>query len=152
MATQQIRTPRPKSWIWLRIAAIITFLYAAGHTSGMPWTPATGPNEAPLLVAMKTTHFDAMGAQRSYWDFYFGFGVTVSLFMFVQACVLWQLATLERRQPGLTRPIIATFCIAFIATACLVWKYFFVIPLVMALAIALCFGAAFYLSPRPPAP
>jgi len=39
----------------LRIAAVITLLYCAGHTMGMPWTPATGPQEAAVLDAMKTT-------------------------------------------------------------------------------------------------
>jgi hypothetical protein len=50
----------------LRIAAVITLLYCVGHTMGMPWTPAAGPQEAAVLEAMKTTQFDTMGSTRTY--------------------------------------------------------------------------------------
>jgi hypothetical protein len=140
--------PLSKSWIWLRIAAIITLLYCAGHTMGVPWTPATGPAEQAVIAAMKTARFDAMGATRTYWDFYLGFGVIVSLYLLVQACVLWQLAAIERRSPGTTRPIAAAFCIAFIANAVIAQQYFFIIPLIMSLMIATCLAVAFYVSPH----
>jgi hypothetical protein len=68
----------------LRIAAAITLLYCAGHTMGMPWTPATGPQEAAVLDAMKTTRFDTMGTVRTYWDFYFGFGAAISVYLALQ--------------------------------------------------------------------
>jgi len=29
-----------KAWIALRLAAVATLLYGAGHTLGAPWTPA----------------------------------------------------------------------------------------------------------------
>ena len=148
MTTRANGTHFAKSWIWLRIASIVTLLYCAGHTMGIPWTPATGPAEAPVLAAMKSAQFDAMGATRTYWDFYFGFGVTISLLLLLLACVLWQLAALERRKPGTTRPINAAFCIAFIANAFIAQQYFFIIPVVMTLMIAACFAVAFYLSPR----
>ena len=114
----------------------------------MPWTPATGPQEVAVLDAKKTTRFAAMGANRTYWDFYFGFGVAISAYLLVQAVVLWQLAVLERRLPGNTRPITASFLIAFVVNAFVVWKYFFAVPLVMAIAIALCLALAFRSSPH----
>jgi hypothetical protein len=137
-----------KSWVWLRIAAVVTLLYCAGHTMGMPWTPATGPQEVAVLNAMKAIRFEAMGANRTYWDFYFGFGVAIAVYLLVQAAVLWQLAGIERRMPGSTRLIIAAFCISFVVNAIVVWKYFFAVPLVMAVAIAICLAVAFQLSPR----
>ena len=54
-----------KAPLFLRIAAVITFLYFAGHTAGIPWTPAVGPNELPVLEAMKNQTFEAEGFKRN---------------------------------------------------------------------------------------
>jgi hypothetical protein len=132
----------------LRIAAVLTFLYFAGHTAGMPWTPATGPEEAPVLEAMRSHSFDADGFKRTYWDFYFGFGVIISAYLLVQAVVLWQLGSLARTDAARIRPIAASFLVGFLINAFLAWKYFFAIPLVMALAISACLTLAFVTAGR----
>ena len=148
MTTHENRMLFAKSWIWLRVASVITLLYCAGHTTGMPWTPALGPRETALLAEMNAARFDVVGATRTYWDFYVGFGITISLFLLLLAGMLWQLGGLERRQPGVARPITAALCIAFIANAVIAVEYFFVIPILTALTIAVCLAVAFYLSPR----
>jgi hypothetical protein len=89
-----------KSSTFLRIAAVITFLYFAGHTAGIPWTPAVGPAEVPVLDAMKAHSFDVLGSKRTYWDLYFGSGLIISLYLLVQAVVLWQLGSLAKREPA----------------------------------------------------
>jgi len=122
-----------KPSILLRIASIITLLYFAGHTAGMPWTPAAGPGELPVIEAMKTHRFETEGFARTYWDFYFGFGLIISAFLLVQAVVLWQLQI---------RPIVASFLVAFVVNAILAWMFFFAVPAVMAAAIAICLGLA----------
>ena len=91
----------------LRIASVVTFLYFAGHTAGMPWTPGEGPAELAVIEAMKSNRFAAMGSSRTYWDFYFGFGVIISVLQLVQAVVLWQLGTLAKTDAARLRPIIA---------------------------------------------
>ena len=78
-----------KAFHFLRIAAVITLLYSAGHTAGMPWTPFTNPEATSVLEAMKTHSFEAQGFKGTYWDFYFGFGIIISVFLLVQAVVLW---------------------------------------------------------------
>jgi hypothetical protein len=140
-----------KPSLLLRIAAVITLLYCAGHTIGMPWTPATGPQEAAVLAAMKSTRFDAMGSARTYWDFYFGFGVAISFYLALQAVVLWQLAALASGDASRVRPIIAAFFAAFVANAIVVWTFFFALPLILATAIAICLALAF-LAARPGEP
>lgn len=137
-----------KSSTFLRIASVITLLYFAGHTAGMPWTPADGPSERPLLEAMKAHSFDALGSQRTYWDFYFGFGVIISVYLLVQAVVLWQLGSLATTQASRVRPITASFFVAFIVNAFLAWKYFFAIPVIMTIAISACLAVAFVLAGR----
>ena len=40
-----------KAPLLLRISAVITFLYFAGHTAGIPWTPAVGPAGSSAMAA-----------------------------------------------------------------------------------------------------
>jgi hypothetical protein len=54
-----------KSSIFLRIASIITLLYFAGHTSGIPWTPDVGPGAVPVLEAMKSHSFEVIGSNQN---------------------------------------------------------------------------------------
>jgi len=137
-----------KSPIFLRIASIITLLYFAGHTSGIPWTPDVGPGAVPVIEAMKGYSFDAMGSTRTYWDFYFGFGVIISLYVLLQSVVLWQLGSLAKTDALRVRPIIASFSVAFIVNTVLAWKYFFVLPVVMSVAILVCLALAFVTAGR----
>lgn len=132
-----------KSSLMLRIAAGLTLLYCAGHTLGMPWTPSTRPSDIAVLEAMKTNRFDVAGSTRTYWDFYFGFGLAITGYLAVQAIVLWQLAPLAKNAAMEIRPVVAVFLIAFAANAIIVWRYFFVIPLVFAIAITTCLALAF---------
>ncbi len=77
---------------------------------------------------MKSHHFDAMGFSRTYWDFYYGFGLVISGYLLVQAVVLWQLASRAKADSVRVRPIIASFFVSFLVNAILVWKYFFTVP------------------------
>lgn len=133
-----------KTSTFLRIASVITFLYFAGHTAGMPWTPGEGPAEMAVIEAMKSNRFDTLGFSRTYWEFYFGFGVIISVLQLVQAVVLWQLGSLAKTDATRLRPIIASFFTAFIFNAILGWMYFFVVPVVMAVVIAICLALAFF--------
>ena len=133
-----------KTSLLLRIAAVVTLLFCAGHTAGIPWTPAVGPAELPVVEAMKGPSFDVIGSTRTYWDFYFGFGLTISLLLLLAAVVLWQLAALARTDARRLRPIIAAFLLAFFGNTILTQKYFFVIPVVMSIVIAILLGLAFY--------
>jgi hypothetical protein len=137
-----------KPAVLLRIASIITLLYFAGHTAAIPWTPGMGPRELPVIEAMKTHSFDMGGFSRTYWDFYTGFGLMNSIYIAFQAVVLWLLGGLATRDAGKLRPIIAAFFVSFALNAVLIWKYFFTVPLVMAIAIAICLALAF-VSARP---
>jgi len=127
----------------LRIAAVIMFLYFVGHTSGAPWTPGEAPADVAVIDAMKSGHFPVMGVSRSYWDFYFGFGLVISAMQLLQAVILWQLGTLAKTDAARLRPIIAAFSVSLVINAILGWMYFFAIPIVLALLIAVCLLLAF---------
>jgi len=49
------------------------------------------------------------------------------------------------------RPIVAAFFLAFLLNAILVWAFFFVVPLILAIAVTLCLGLAYALA-RPARP
>jgi hypothetical protein len=133
---------------WLRIAAILTAVFAVGHTAGMPWTPLTFPNEQAVVDAMKDVHFGMLGVSRSYWNFYQGFGLAISVLLFVQVALLWQSAALARAGGARLGPMIVTQLAGFLAFGAVAAKYIFAVPLILAAAIACCLVGAL-LGPRP---
>jgi hypothetical protein len=141
-----------KAFHFLRIAAVLTLLYCAGHTSGMPWTPYTSPEAASVLEAMKGHSFDEQGFKGTYWDLYFGFGLIISVYLLLQAALLWQVASLAKTDARRVRAIVVSFLIAFVANAALSWKYFFLIPVVLAGLTAVCLAVALVLAGRTQAP
>src|SRR3989442_1136457 len=71
----------------LRIASVISLVFTAGHTLCGPqkWSPM-GENE--VLKAMSVVRFDTMGANRSYLDFFMGFGWSISVLMLLEPVLL----------------------------------------------------------------
>src|SRR3954454_19237216 len=98
-----------KASTFLRVAAVITFLFFLGHTSGFPWTPGEAPADHAVIEAMHADSFPVLGSSRSYWDFYIGFGLIISVLQLVEAIVLWQLGGLAKTDAARLRPIIAVF-------------------------------------------
>jgi len=132
-----------RPFLLLRIASVLTLLLAAGHSSGglSFWSPA---GDTEVLRAMRSFHFDAGGANRSYLDFFLGFGFTISVYLFMQAVALWQLASIAKSDAFRIRPLVGTFLLANLASAVLAWKFIFVVPVVSFSAVAVCLGLAFY--------
>jgi hypothetical protein len=141
-----------KASLFLRIAAVMTLLYCAGHTAGIPWTPYTSPEAVQVVEAMKNQSFEEQGFKGTYWDLYFGFGVIISVLLLVEAVVLWQVGSLAKTDAIRVRPIIAAFLVAFIVNAALAWIYFFAVPAAMAAVIALCLATALVLACRAKGP
>jgi hypothetical protein len=137
-----------KAFHFLRAAAVVTLLYCAGHTIGMPWTPYTDAEATSVLEAMKNHSFEAEGFKGTYWDLYFGFGLIIGVFLLVQAVVLWQVASLAKTDAIRVRPIAVSFLVAFAINAALSWKYFFAVPVVLASVIAICLAIALVLAGR----
>ena len=127
--------------LWLRVAAGVAALYAAGHTLGHPWTAPHDLMAQGVTVAMQGVHFKAAGENRSYWDFYQGFGFAVSVLLALQAVLLWQLATLARAGADF-RIAACAHLLAFLCLAAVAYRYLFALPLSLALVIAACLAAA----------
>ena len=131
-----------RSSLFLRTGSVITLLFAAGHTLGAreSWSPV---GDTPVLQSMKAFRFEAMGVSRTYWDFYFGFGLFISVLLLAQAVVLWQLATIAKTDSIRLRPVIASLFLASVACAFLAWKFIFAAPIIFSVTIAACLGVAF---------
>ena len=127
--------------LMLRLASVISMLFAAGHTLGgrLSWSPI---GESEVLTAMRTFRFETMGVSRTYLDFYRGFGFTLSVCMVMQAILLWQLGTLAKTAPIQARPMIVTFLLASIASGILTWKFIFPVPVYFGATVTVCLGLA----------
>ena len=130
---------------FLRVASILSLLFAGGHTLGgsQSWSP---PGETEVLQAMRSFRFDAEGVSRTYLEFYLGFGFILSVYLLLQAVVLWQLAALARADAARLRPLVAAFLLAQVASGALSWRFIFAIPVAFSALIALALAAALYAS------
>jgi hypothetical protein len=128
--------------LFLRIASVLTLVHAALHTiGGVFGEPAPGAQQATVAV-MKANEFAAMGVTRSYWDFYMGLGLAVSVFLTVEAVVFWQLGSLAKSDAPRLRPVLATFLVGYLGVAVVSYRYFFAGPVITEILIALCLGLA----------
>jgi hypothetical protein len=135
-----------KTRLFLRIASVLALLYCGGHTSGIPWTPAKSKEANEVVDAMKTTPFIAEGVPGTYWNFYYGFGIAISVFLLALAIALWQLGSLVSIRPAFLRPMMISFFVCYMINAWISWQYFFALPAAFALAIALIIALAFVFS------
>ena len=131
---------------WLRAAALITAFQCIGHFIGRPWAPGHDVLSAGVVAAMKAHEMHVMGFDRSYFDFYVGFGMALGVFLGAQAVLLWLLAGFATAEPARARPAIAVFFAANLAITVLNAIYLFTAPLVMTGIVALCLGVALVLS------
>jgi hypothetical protein len=132
-----------KPFILLRITSVITLMFAIGHSLGgmESWSPM---GDTEVLKAMKAFRFNAEGVTRTYFDFYLGFGLILSVYLFLQAVLLWQLAALAKSDALRLRPLLVSFFLASVVSAGLSWKFIFAVPAVSFAVIAVGLGLAFF--------
>ena len=137
--------------IALRIASILSLLTAAGHTLGgrSSWSPA-GENDT--LRNMQSFHMDVFGVSRTYYDFFMGFGHSISIYMLLQAVVLWLLAGLAKRDLMSTRPFIVAFLVASFALVLISWIFIFPIPAICFALVTACLIVSYVLAARSHSP
>ena len=140
---------RLKPYVLLRAASFLSMLHALLNTfAGLLSGTSSNQKEVAVLNAMKALQFDAMGSLRTYWDFYFGFGLFLTLNLLLISALLWQLASLVTTKPAIARPFIGLFCIAFVAFAILSGLYFFMAPLILEMFVAIILGLTYALLRR----
>ncbi len=132
-----------KPWILMRVAAALELVFAFGHCAGgVPRQAIRGPQEQAIFDAMRNFRFDVMGTMRSHWDFYQGFGLSISVNMVIFAVLMWQLGDLTRTNSEGARPLVMALLVGEVLNGLLSWKYFFAGPIVFSVLVTLCLAAA----------
>ena len=131
-----------KPVLFLRIASVLTLIHAVLHTIGGVFGKVEPGPEATAVAAMKANQFLLMGNMRSFWDFYFGFGLALTIFMTAESILMWQLSSLAKTDARRLRPMMVTFLVAYAALAINSNMYFFIAPVITEILIAACFAVA----------
>jgi len=127
-----------KPVIYLRVASILTLIHAVLHTIGGVFGDI-GPGAASIAVAaMRVNTFPLMGHMRSFWDFYRGMGIGVSISLTMEGVALWLLGSLANRDAARLRPILATFAAGYLALSVNSYTYFFLGPVIAEILIVAC--------------
>ena len=131
-----------KTVVFLRIASVLTFIHAILHTMGGVFGKPDPGVAASTDAIMRANQFVVFGVTRSYFAFYRGMGLSVTIFLTAEAIVFWQLSRLARTDAARLRPVMATFMIAYLVFAADSFFYFFAAPVITEILIAACLGMA----------
>jgi hypothetical protein len=104
----------------------------------MLFAKSSGPDEDAVVRAMRDFHFDAMGRDRTLWNFWEGFNVFTSLALATLAVLVWQLGRLSRTHPGGLRSLVGTLVVGAAAIGVVCWIDFFLAPAAAATLAAAC--------------
>ncbi len=120
-----------------RIASVLLVLFAAGHTLGFRRVDPRWGLDA-TIGALKATQFQVQGFTRSYWGFYTGFGLFVTVLLVFTGILAWQLGALPKDTLRSLRVVTWALALSFVAVTFLSWRYFFIAPVVFSGVIAAC--------------
>ena len=127
-----------------RSATYLLILYCVAHTAGgMLAQESLGPQADAVFALMKSVRFDFNGATSTWYGFWFGFGMMVSVFLLLLALIAWQLGEVPPTAWPAVSAIAWALAAAHAVTAVLSWKYFFLGPALFGVAIStlLAYGA-----------
>lgn len=136
-----------KASIFYRVAAVFLLLFAVGHTIGFRQSDPTWGVDA-LLGSMRSIHFGVQGFSRTYWDFFVGIGLCVTVFFLFSAVLAWQLGGLPADTLARMRGTAWAFALCFAAITVVSRKYLFMLPIVLSLVITICLVSAAWLSSK----
>jgi hypothetical protein len=119
-----------------RISSVLLLLFALGHTIGFRQVdPRWGADT--VVNSMRSVSFDVQSFNRTYWDFFTGFGLFVSVFLLFAAVLAWRFGSLSPERLSAIPVERWSFALCFVLIAGLTWSYFFVAPGVFATLVAL---------------
>ena len=137
-----------KASVLYRIASVLLIFFALGHTLGFRRVdPRWGVDS--IIGALRSTHFDVQGLNRTYWDFYVGFGLFVTVLLVFIAVLSWQLGSLSKESLSVMPIVTWGLAACFVLVTFLSWKYFFMVPMIFSGVITICFILAAWIAGRP---
>jgi hypothetical protein len=122
----------------LRIVAILMAVGDIGHTSGVLRTIPRSLAEGGLLQPLQAFHITTMGTSRTHWDFYVGFGLSVTCQFLLIAGLAWMAGTLADAEPARARPFIYLLLVAQLAGLVIGVVYFFLAPVAVTVLTIVC--------------
>ena len=140
-----------KPVLFLRVASVLTFIHAVLHTIGGVFGKVDPGPAAVAVAAMKANRFLLMGNMRSFWDFYFGLGLALTISVTAESILMWQLASLVKTGATRLRPMMITFLVAYTVISVNSNTYFFIAPVIVEILIAACFAVAIATAKSPTA-
>jgi hypothetical protein len=121
-----------------RIAAVVLVLFAAGHTAGFLTFQPSSSEGLAVYNAMSSVRFDFNGAERSYSDFYTGFGLMVTAYLLLSAFLAWHLGAVAVSQPHTIGALAWVFALVQFVCLVLSVRYFFLVPVVFSGVVVVC--------------
>jgi hypothetical protein len=126
-----------KPSLFYKIASVLLTLFAVGHTLGFRQIDP-GWKVDSLVASMQTIHFEVQGFSRTYWDFYVGFGLFVSVLLFLAAVIAWQLGSIQAEILARLTILKWGLALCLVAVTVLSWRYFFWAPVIFSSVITFC--------------
>src|SRR5215469_11641290 len=108
--------------LFYRIASVLLVLFAVGHTLGFRQNNPDWGADA-VLALMRSVHFNALGFNRTYWDFFSAFGFFFSVFLVFAAVLAWQLSRLPAEVLARIGGITWALAICFLAVTALSCRF-----------------------------
>jgi hypothetical protein len=126
-----------KASILYRIASVLLILFAIGHTLGFRRVdPRWGVDS--VINQLRSTHFNVQGFSRTYWDFFTGFGLFVTILLLFAAIVSWQMGGLPSETLSSMSLITWGLAICFAIVTFLSYQYFFIVPVIFSALVTIC--------------
>ena len=130
-----------------RVSAVLLVLFALGHQIGFRQVDPSWNADA-VAGAMRSVRFGVQGFQRSYWEFFSGFGFFVTTLLVFSAALAFELSRLPAQVLLALSRVRWAFALCYLVTAALTWAYFFLAPDIFATLVALCLVFAATVQPR----
>jgi len=128
--------------VLIRAASVLLAALMIGHMSAYPWSSASIAEQARLAGRMKSVLFGFAGQTTTYWNLYFGWGVLVGILLLALAVIVWLVAELVPYAPRIVAGISGVVAGTSVIGAYLSWRFFFLPPCLLFLAIAILLAFA----------
>ena len=130
-----------KASLLYRTSAVLLLLFAVGHQVGFRQVDPSW-NAGIVVQAMQGSRFHVQGFERTYWDFFSGFGFFVTTLLLFSAFFAWRVGSMTTDARRALLPVRWGFGIAYAVIAVITLAYFFAAPDVFTVLIALLLLAA----------
>lgn len=124
-----------------KLAGGVLLLFCAAHTlGGMLGRQSLGAEADQVFAAMQAVRFDFQGAESTWYGFWFGFGLMLSVFLAFSALAAGCLDAVRPEHWPSVSALAWLLCASHVGIAALTWAYFFPLAGVFATAATVLLG------------